>query len=296
MRKDIRDVEKADLEGFDAVIHLAALSNDPLGDLNPDLTFEINHHGTVELASKSKQAGVPRFLFSSSCSNYGSAGEGWVDEESAFNPVTPYGMSKVKAEAGLARLADRSFSPTFLRNATVYGVSPRMRFDLVVNNLVAWASTTGSIFLKSDGTPWRPLIHVEDICRAFLAVLEAPAEVIHNQAFNVGRTEENYQIREIAEFILEVLPECRVEFAGEAGPDKRSYRVSCEKIAAALPDFKPERDVRGSIPGLIEANLQFGLQEDDFEGLRFKRISRIKHLLESGVLNESLHWASEKVG
>src|SRR6266853_2794176 len=199
LRKDVRDVEAADLEGFDAVIHLAGLSNDPLGNLNPDLTYDINHHASVRLARLAKEVGVRRFLFSSSCSTYGAAGDKILDETADFNPVTPYGRSKVLVEQEVAQLASPEFSPVFLRNATAYGVSPRLRFDLVLNNLMAWALTTGRAFIKSDGTPWRPIVHIEDISRAFLAALEAPRELIHNQAFNVGRSEENYQIRDLAQ-------------------------------------------------------------------------------------------------
>src|SRR5574341_1557925 len=236
IRKDIRDIQARDVEGCDAVIHLAGLSNYPLGNLNPALTYEINHRASVHLAQVAKQAGVPRFLFSSSCSTYGAAGEDTVNEEAAFHPVTPYGHSKVLVEQDIAKLADANFSPTFLRNATAYGVSPRLRFDLVLNNLVAWAVTTGRVYIKSDGTPWRPIVHIEDISRALIAALHAPREVVHNQAFNVGRNEENYQIRDLAKIVEDLVPDCRVEYAEGGEPDKRSYRVDFSKLAHTLPD------------------------------------------------------------
>ena len=292
-RKDVRDAEPADLEGFDAVIHLAALSNDPLGDLNPDLTYEINYKATVRLAELAKAAGVSRFLFSSSCSTYGAAGEDFVTEEADFNPVTPYGESKVLAERDLARLADDDFSPTYLRNATAYGVSPRLRFDLVLNNLAAWAYATGLVYLKSDGTPWRPIVHIEDISRAFIAILEAPREKIHNMAFNVGRTEENYQIRELAEIVAEAVPEGRVEFADDAGPDKRTYRVDCGLIQRTLPSFQPKWDARLGARELYETYKQNALVLDDFEGPRYKRVHHIKALLDSGRLDSNLRWVPQ---
>ncbi len=230
IRKDVREVEPGDLDGIDAVMHLAGLSNDPLGDLNPTLTFEINHKASVRLAVLAKQAGVRRFIFSSSCSNYGAAGDDLINEEAAANPVTPYGESKVLVERDLSEMANDDFTPVFLRNATAYGVSPRLRFDLVLNNLVAWAFTTGKVYLKSDGTPWRPIVHIEDISRAFIAVLHAPVESVHKQAFNVGRSGENFRIRELAEIVKNTVPNCEVTFAEGAGPDKRNYRSTARRF------------------------------------------------------------------
>jgi nucleoside-diphosphate-sugar epimerase len=290
IRKDLRDVDLADLEGFDAVIHLAGLSNDPLGNLNPNLTYDINRHASVRLARLSKEVGVKRFLFSSSCSTYGAAGDKILDETAEFNPVTPYGRSKVLVEQEVALLAGPDFSPTFLRNATAYGVSPRLRFDLVLNNLTAWALTTGRVFIKSDGSPWRPIVHIEDISRAFLAVLEAPLDVVHNQAFNVGRTEENYQIRDLAEIVKQTVPGCHIEFATGAGPDKRCYRADFSRIAKALPGFKPKWDARRGARELYEAYKKVGLRVEDFEGPRYKRIDHIQGLLASGRLNSDLRW------
>ena len=295
IRKDLRDVELKDLDGFDAVIHLAGLSNDPLGDLNPQLTYEINHHASVRLAHLAKEAGIQRFIFSSSCSNYGSAGEEMVDEASAFHPVTPYGTSKVLVEHDVSTLEDSTFSPTFLRNATAYGVSPRLRFDLVLNNLVAWAFTTGQVYLKSDGTPWRPIVHVEDISRAFLAILHAPREIIHNQAFNVGVTDQNFRIREIAMMVAEIVPGCRIEYAPDAGPDKRTYRVNCDKILEILPEFKPEWDARRGVQELYAAYQKVGLTVEEFEGPKYKRIAHIKKLISTGQLDETLRWKTAEL-
>lgn len=288
--KDVRDVELADLDGVEAVLHLAGLSNDPLGNLNPDLTYEINHLASVRLAKLAKEAGITRYVFSSSCSNYGAGGTDWLTEESAFNPVTPYGISKVRVEQDVAKLADDSFSPTFLRNATAYGVSPRLRFDLVLNNLVAWALTTGLIYIKSDGTPWRPIVHIEDISRAFLAVLEAPRELIHNQAFNVGRNEDNYQIRDLAEIVKDTVPDCRIEYAKDAGPDKRCYRVDCSKILRVLPSFQPQWDTRKGAEELYTAYRKVGLTLEEFEGPRYQRIAHLKQLLSTGKVDENLRW------
>lgn len=290
MNKDVRDVEAKDLEGFEAVIHLAGLSNDPLGDLNPELTYEINHRASVRLAELAKQVGVERYIFSSSCSNYGAGVNDWLDETSAFNPVTPYGKSKVMVEQDVTKMADDSFSPTFLRSATAYGVSPRLRFDLVINNLTAWAYTTGLVFLKSDGTPWRPVVHVEDMSRAFKAVLEAPRDLIHNEAFNVGRPEENYQIRELAEIVAEVVPNSRVEFAEGASSDKRDYRVNSSKLARVLPAYQPTWTARKGVEELYQAYEAVGLQPDEFEGPRYRRIHHIKELMADGRLTNELRW------
>jgi nucleoside-diphosphate-sugar epimerase len=289
-KQDIRDVEPSDLAGFEAIIHLAALSNDPLGNLNPALTYEINHQASVRLARLAKEAGVSRFLFSSSCSTYGAAGEAMLTEEADFNPVTPYGHSKVMVERDLEELADDDFSPVFLRNATAYGISPRHRFDIVLNNLVAWAFTTGLVYLKSDGSPWRPIVHIEDISRAFIAVLNAPREVIHNQAFNVGINAENYRIRELAEIVRETVPGCRVEYAPDAEPDKRTYRVDFSKIARMLPEFKPRWNARQGAQELYEAYQKYGVKLEEFEGPKYKRIEHIKQLLRSGQMDQSLRW------
>jgi nucleoside-diphosphate-sugar epimerase len=272
------------------VCHLAALSNDPLGDLNPELTYEINYRASVRLAELAKSAGVSRYIFSSSCSNYGAGGEEWLTEESSFNPVTPYGKSKVLTERDVSALADDNFSPTFLRNATAYGVSPQLRFDLVLNNLTAWAFTTGKIMMKSDGSPWRPIVHIRDIARAFIAVLGAPRELIHNEAFNVGVTEDNLQIRDIANIVGETVPNCHVEFAKGALPDKRCYKVNCDRLPRVLSSFQPQWNVRRGAKELYEAYNKYGLTLDEFEGPKYQRISHIKHLLSTERLDESMRW------
>ncbi len=288
INKDTRDVTADDLEGQDAIIHLAGLSNDPLGDYDPSLTDEINSKASIRMAELARDVGVTRFLFASSCSNYGAAGDNFLAEDSTFNPVTPYGESKVAVERAVSKLATDRFSPVFLRASTAYGMSPRIRFDLVVNNLTAWALTTGRVYLKSDGTPWRPIVHVEDICRAYIAALQAPTETVHNCAFNVGTTTENYQISELAQIVKEVVPGCRVEFARDAGPDKRCYRVDCNHIARTLHGFKPQWTARRGVEQLYESFKRVGLTVEDFEGERFKRIAHIKKLVADGMIDSSL--------
>ena len=284
---DIRDVRIEDLRGFDAVVNLAAVSNDPVGHLNPEATYSVNAHGAVHLGRVAKAVGVQRYLFSSSCSLYGAAGDEPVTEDAEFNPVTPYGHSKVMAEAGLTELADDDFSPTYLRNATAYGSSPRLRADIVVNNLTGVAFTRGEVRLQSDGTPWRPLVHAEDIARAFLAALEAPREAVHNLAFNVGRDEDVVQIRDIAEQVSQVL-NAPVTFASGAGPDKRDYRVDFGRIGQLLPAFKPEWTVASGIGELVRDMRDYGLTAEDFDGPRFVRLLKIRELLAEGRLDEQL--------
>lgn len=293
LRKDIRDLTAVDLEGCDAVVHLAGISNDPLGNLNPTCTYDINHRGAVHVAEVAKAARVPRFLFSSSCSLYGAHDERFLDEHAEFRPVTPYGESKLLAEQDLSRLADDDFSPTFLRNATAYGLSARLRGDLVVNNLTGLAFATGEALLKSDGTPWRPLVHIEDIARAFLALAEAPRDAVHNEAFNIGATAENYQIRDVAEIVADVVPGSRVELSSDASPDIRNYRVDCSKFETAFPHAAARWTVRKGVEELLAAYQSDGLTLEALTGSRFQRIRRVRELQDTGRLDGDLFRVDE---
>ena len=285
---DMRDAQPDQLEGYDAVACLAALSNDPLGHLNPATTFSVNLDGTLQLARAAKQAGVGRFVFASSCSLYGAAGSRAVAEDAELYPVTPYGETKVLAERDLSSLADDTFSPTYMRNATAYGFSPRLRLDIVVNNLTAVAMTTGEVRLESDGSPWRPLVHIEDISRAVLAALEAPRELVHDQAFNVGRDEDNVQIRDIAEMVRDAVPGSKVSFADGAGPDLRNYRVDFSKLNATFPDLRLKWDVRAGVDELFAAYTENRFSHDDFMSSRFVRLRRISELLSAGLVDDML--------
>jgi nucleoside-diphosphate-sugar epimerase len=288
LKVDLRDVTAAHCRGVDAVIHLGALSNDPLGDLNKELTYDINLHASVKLARAAKEAGVPRFLFSSSCSLYGAGGDGFLDETAAFHPVTAYGESKVKVEQEVSKLADKTFTPVYLRNATAYGVSRRLRADIVVNNLVGHAVTTGKVLLQSDGTPWRPLVHIGDIIHAFICCLSAPEGAIHNQAFNVGRKSENFRIREVAETVAAVVPNAEVSFAPGASGDTRDYRVDFSKIESKLPGYKPTWTLRKGIEELYAAYTAHHLAKEEWMGPRYYRLRTIKGLQDRGLLDTNL--------
>jgi nucleoside-diphosphate-sugar epimerase len=293
--KDVRDISVEDLLGFDAVIHLAAVSNDPIGDLNPSTTYGINHRASVRLAVLAKQAGVERYLFSSSCSLYGKAdGEQAVSEDADFFPVTAYGESKVYAERDIRGLASDNFTPTYLRNATVYGVSPRLRADLVVNNLVGFALTTGEVLMKSDGSPWRPLVHVNDVSDAFIIILEMPREKIHNESFNIGATSENYQIKDVAAIVESVVPKSTIKFSSDASPDRRSYRVDFAKARDVL-NFRPQWNVEDGARQLYDAYVATSLTLDDFDGARFQRIKTIRGLIDGNLLSDDLRWQAVSV-
>jgi nucleoside-diphosphate-sugar epimerase len=293
LRIDIRDVTVADLVGYDAVVHLAALSNDPIGELNAELTYEINFHATVDLAAKAKEAGVPRFVFASSCSMYGAAEmDDYMTEEAPLRPITAYAESKVRAEQALADLADDDFAPVFMRNATAYGVSPRLRFDIVLNNLVGWAYTTRKVLIMSDGSPWRPLVHVRDIAAATVAMLAAPTEVVRNQAFNIGANTENYRVKELGEIVRDTFPGCAIEYAADAGPDPRSYRVDFGKLARTFPEFQTSWTAERGADEFLSAFRAVGLTPDAFTGDKYTRLARIKRLAAEGRLREDLRWLS----
>ncbi|MDX2253609.1 MAG: SDR family oxidoreductase [Nitrospira sp.] len=289
--KDIRDIEKTDLHGVDAIIHLAGLSNDVLGDLNPELTYDINHKASVRMAEMAKDVGIKRFVFASSCSNYGAAGDQMQTEQGELHPVTAYAISKVRVERDLAQLADDNFSPVIMRNATAYGVSPRIRFDIVLNNLTAWAFTTGHVLLKSDGTPWRPIVHIEDISMAAVGALESPRDVVHNQVFNVGINSENYQMRQLADIVGKTVPNCEIKFADGAEPDKRNYRVDFTKYTNAFPRHRLKWNATEGARQIYESYRTIGLGKDEYEGPRYKRIAQLKLLLSTGQLDETLRWS-----
>lgn len=289
--KDTRHITELDIEGAYAICHLAALSNDPMGDLNPQLTYDINHLASVKLAKLAKISGVEKFIYSSSCSLYGIAdGDVALDETAGFNPVTAYAKSKVNSEIDILPLADENFCVTFLRNSTAYGISPKLRLDLVVNNLVGWAVTTGQIKIMSDGSPWRPLVHAEDIARAFIAVIEAPKETVNRKSYNVGRNTENFQVKDIANLVGEVIPGCNVIITGEHGSDSRSYRVNFDLIANELPNFKPQWALKKGIEEIYQSYQKLGMNNDKFNNRYYIRLKQLQHLKSVGKIDDNLFW------
>ncbi|MFC1952755.1 NAD-dependent epimerase/dehydratase family protein [Chloroflexota bacterium] len=291
INKDIRKVSGNDLENIDAIIHLAALSNDPLGAFDASLTDDINYLATIKLASAAKEAGIRRFAYASSCSMYGIAGKDALTEESPLSPVTEYAISKVKSEEALSEMANDKFSPVFLRASTAYGIAPMLRCDLVVNNLTGWAYTTDKIRIMSDGTPWRPAIHVEDLGRAYIACMEAPLDVIHNQAFNVGQNKENYRIKDMAEVVKNIVPGCQIEYTYEHGSDSRTYQVNFDKISTVLKEYyKPVWDIEKGVWQLYKGYQAHGLTLEEFTGNRYIRITQLKDLVNEGKLEKDLFW------
>ena len=289
--KDVRDIDISDLEGAYAICHLAGLSNDPMGALNENLTYDINHAASVRIAKLAKEAGVEKFIFMASCSMYGIAdGDKALDETADFAPVTAYAISKVNTEKDVKPMGDENFSVTFLRNSTAYGLSPKLRLDLVVNNLVGWAITTGKIRIMSDGTPWRPLVHAEDIARATVAVVEAPKEQVNGKSWNVGQNSENFQIKDVAKMVGEVIPNCEVEITGEHGGDSRSYRVDFSKIEKELPNFKPKWKLRAAIEDIYKGYKEFGMDDEHFNGDYFIRLKKLEYLVEQNKLDHDLIW------
>ncbi|MBM4247845.1 MAG: SDR family oxidoreductase [Euryarchaeota archaeon] len=288
LEKDLRDVEAADLRGIDCIAHLAALSNDPMGEMDPALTDEINHQASMRLARLARKAGVGRFLYSSSCSIYGKSGGDFVDETAQQDPLTAYARSKVDTERDLRELADNSFSPVLLRNSTCFGLSPRFRFDLVVNNLAGWAFTTQNIKIMSDGTPWRPLIHIEDVSQAFCLAAEADRELVHNQPFNVGENDQNYQVRAVADIVKRVIGDCQVTYTGEHGADQRTYRVNFDRIHERFRGFRCGWDVERGVREITQKFREVGLGQGDFQGPKFTRLKRLKELVASGKVDAGL--------
>ena len=292
-RVDIRDIEASDLEGIDAVIHLAALCNDPVGDLDADWTYDINHRASVRLAHLARDAGVQRFVLSSSCSLYGDAGtEEELTENTTPHPLTPYAASKAQSEEDISALAGDGFTPVYLRNGSVYGLSPRLRADIVLNNLVCWAVTTGEVVMYTDGSPWRPLVHVEDVSRVFMAMLDAPRETVHNQVFNVGRSAENYQVRQLAAIVSETVAGSRVTLVPHAGGDTRDYRVSFAKLEAALPDLELAWTAQRGAAEVRDGLQAAAVTSDQFQGPDFTRLARLKELIDGGAVDGTLRMRS----